>query len=189
MSQAQRLLAVGAIEGGNPSPAVDVERAGPSKPVPGQAAPAKRTKGRNEPWSQCRGDRRRPLVLTCSQRPHTIVVAILRNKDQCQCVARKPQRHAPRETDCGKTGVATRFELAEGDVGINVWSRTMIELPGVIGSGMRGSNGQRKPGTTNAYFQAFNRSVALQQRLDSFAGGYSHPLEWRPASLRTNSML
>jgi hypothetical protein len=99
-------------------------------------------------------------------------------------------KNAPRETDCGKIWSGNPpFELAEGDVGINVLDQTTIELPGVIGSGLPGSNGQRKPGTTNAYFRAFNRSVAVQQRLDSSVGGYLHPLEWQPASLRTNSLV
>jgi hypothetical protein len=48
----------------------------------------------------------------------------------------------------GGSGVPSRSDLGEGDVGIDVLDQTMIELPGGLEDGMSGRNGQRKPGTT-----------------------------------------
>ena len=48
----------------------------------------------------------------------------------------------------GGLGVPSCSDLGEGDVGIEVLGLAMIELPGVIESGMSRKNGQRKPGTT-----------------------------------------
>jgi hypothetical protein len=95
-----------------------------------------------------------------------------------------PARNGLREDWSG-----TRFELAEGDVGINVLDQTTIELPGVIGSGMPGSNGQRRPEPPTLTSRlSTDRSPYNSDRTGS-VGGYSHPLEWQRASLRTNSLV
>jgi len=47
----------------------------------------------------------------------------------------------------GRPGVPSRSDLGEGRVGIERWTISMIELPGVREDGMPGRSGQRKPGT------------------------------------------
>src|SRR5215831_13843860 len=59
-----------------------------------------------------------------------------------------PERRAPRDTDCGKIGSAEPFRTRRRQCRHRSSGLAMIELPGVIESGMSGKNGQRKPGTT-----------------------------------------
>ena len=55
---------------------------------------------------------------------------------------------APRETDCGRIGSAELLRSRRRRCRHRSSGLAMIELPGVIESGMSRKNGQRKPGTT-----------------------------------------
>src|SRR6516225_9170991 len=59
-----------------------------------------------------------------------------------------PERRAPRETDCGRLGSAELLRSRRRRCRHRSSGLAMIELPGVIESGMSRKNGQRKPGTT-----------------------------------------
>ena len=59
-----------------------------------------------------------------------------------------PERLAPRETDCGRIGSAELLRSRRRPCRHRSSGLAMIELPGVIESGMPRRNGQRKPGTT-----------------------------------------
>src|SRR6516165_4332499 len=54
----------------------------------------------------------------------------------------------PRGTDCGGSGVPSRWSVGEGHVGIEVLEHIDVGVPGVGEDGMPGRNEQRKPGTT-----------------------------------------
>jgi hypothetical protein len=76
-------------------------------------------------------------------------------------------REAPKDVPrvkriAGRLGVPSRSDLGEGDVGIDVLDHTMIELPGVIESGMPRRNGQRKPGTTRGSPRRSRTAKALR---------------------------
>jgi hypothetical protein len=80
-----------------------------------------------------------------------------------KCVNREAPKEVPRaKRIAGGLGVPSRFELGEGDVGIDVLDQTMIELPGVIESGMPRRNGQRKPGTTRGSPRRSRTAKALR---------------------------
>src|SRR5580692_9822875 len=53
------------------------------------------------------------------------------------------------------------------------WTITMIELPGVIESGMPGRNGQRKPGTTRGSPRRSRTAKALRISRPTLHGGAS----------------
>src|SRR4029453_18207134 len=59
-----------------------------------------------------------------------------------------PEIRAPRETDCGGIGRAEPLRTRRRRCRHRSSGLAMIELPGVIESGMPRKNGQRKPGTT-----------------------------------------
>jgi hypothetical protein len=59
-----------------------------------------------------------------------------------------PEMRAPRETDCGRIGSAELLRSWRRPCRHRSSGLAMIELPGVIESGMPRGNGQRKPGTT-----------------------------------------
>ena len=57
---------------------------------------------------------------------------------------REAPKYVPRvKRIAGILGVPSRSDLGEGHVGIGELDHKMIELPGVIESGMPGRNGQR----------------------------------------------
>ena len=60
-----------------------------------------------------------------------------------KCVNQEAPKDVPRvKRIAGRLGVPSRSDLGEGDVGINVWTAMMIELPGVREDGMPGRNAQ-----------------------------------------------
>ena len=59
-----------------------------------------------------------------------------------------PEILDPRETDCGRIGSAELLRSRRRPCRHRSSGLAMIELPGVIESGMPRRNGQRKPGTT-----------------------------------------
>ena len=80
-----------------------------------------------------------------------------------KCVNREAPKDVPRaKRIAGGLGVPSRSDLGEGDVGIDVLDQTMIELPGVIESGMPRRNGQRKPGTTRGSPRRSRTAKALR---------------------------
>src|SRR4030081_2644680 len=58
-----------------------------------------------------------------------------------------PEIRAPRETDCGRIGSAELLRSRRRPCRHRSSGLAMIELPGVIESGMPRKNGQRNPGT------------------------------------------
>jgi hypothetical protein len=80
-----------------------------------------------------------------------------------KCVNREAPKDVPRaKRIAGRLGVPSRSDLGEGDVGIDVLDHTMIELSGVIESGMPRRNGQRKPGTTRGSPRRSRTAKALR---------------------------
>ena len=59
-----------------------------------------------------------------------------------------PEILAPRETDCGEDWECRAAQISAKAMSASKSGLAMIELPGVIESGMPRKNGQRKPGTT-----------------------------------------
>jgi hypothetical protein len=60
----------------------------------------------------------------------------------------KPRNLRPRGTDCGILGSAEPLAHRRRPMSTSLlWNLWMFELPGVLGDGMPGRNGQRKPGT------------------------------------------
>jgi hypothetical protein len=60
----------------------------------------------------------------------------------------KPRNGSPRETDCGSFGSAEPLAIRRRPTSTSLrWNLSMFELPGVVGDGMPGRNGQRKTGT------------------------------------------
>ena len=60
-----------------------------------------------------------------------------------KCVNREAPKYVPRvKRIAGGLGAPSCSDLGEGDVGINVWTAMMIELPGVREDGMPGRNAQ-----------------------------------------------
>src|SRR5437868_5380654 len=62
-----------------------------------------------------------------------------------------PEIRAPRETDCGNIGSAEPLRSRRRRCRHRSSGLAMIELPGVLESGMPRRNGQRKPGTRRCY--------------------------------------
>jgi hypothetical protein len=73
-----------------------------------------------------------------------------------------PERRAPRETDCGRIGSAELLRSRRRRCRHRSSGLAMIELPGVIESGMRRRNGQRKPGTTRGSPRRSRTAKALR---------------------------
>ena len=78
-----------------------------------------------------------------------------------------PERLARAKRIAGGLGVPSCSDLGEGHVGIEVLDLAMIELPGVIESGMPRRNGQRKLGTTRGSPRRSRTAKAL--RISRFA--------------------
>src|SRR5437667_8682109 len=81
--------------------------------------------------------------------------------------SKRVNREAPKDVPrvkriAGELGVPSCSELSEGNVGIDVLDHTMTELPGVREDGMRGRNGQRKPGTTRGSPRRSRTAKALR---------------------------
>src|SRR5271166_999075 len=73
-----------------------------------------------------------------------------------------PERLAPRETDCGRIGSAELLRSRRRPCRHRSSGLAMIELPGVIESGMPRRNGQRKPGTTRGSPRRSRTAKALR---------------------------
>ena len=73
-----------------------------------------------------------------------------------------PERRAPRETDCGNIGSAEPLRSRRRRCRHRSAGLAMIELPGVIESGMPRKNGQRKPGTTRGSPRRSRTAKALR---------------------------
>jgi len=73
-----------------------------------------------------------------------------------------PERRAPRETDCGRIGSAELLRTRRRRCRHRSSGLAMIELPGVIESGMPRRNGQRKPGTTRGSPRRSRTAKALR---------------------------
>ena len=73
-----------------------------------------------------------------------------------------PERRAPRETDCGNIGSAEPLRSRRRRCRHRSAGIAMIELPGVIESGMPRKNGQRKPGTTRGSPRRSRTAKALR---------------------------
>ena len=73
-----------------------------------------------------------------------------------------PERRAPRETDCGKIGSAELLRSRRRRCRHRSSGLAMIELPGVIESGMPRKSGQRKPGTTRGSPRRSRTAKALR---------------------------
>src|SRR6516225_4009348 len=73
-----------------------------------------------------------------------------------------PERLVPRETDCGGIGSAEPFRSRRRRCRHRSSGLAMIELPGVIESGMLRRNGQRKPGTTRGSPRRSRTAKALR---------------------------
>ena len=69
---------------------------------------------------------------------------------------------APRETDCGSIGSAELLRSRRRPCRHRCSGLAMIELPGVIESGMSRRNGQRKPGTTRGSPRRSRTAKALR---------------------------
>ena len=69
---------------------------------------------------------------------------------------------APRETDCGGIGSAELLRSRRRPCRHRSSGLAMIELPGVIESGMPRRNGQRKPGTTRGSPRRSRTAKALR---------------------------
>src|SRR6516164_9396684 len=78
------------------------------------------------------------------------------------CESGSPERRAPRETDCGKIGSAEPLRSRRRPCQHRSSGLAMIELPGVIESGMLRRNGQRKPGTTRGSPRRSRTAKALR---------------------------
>jgi hypothetical protein len=78
------------------------------------------------------------------------------------CESGSPERRAPRETDCGKTGSAEPFRSRRRRCRHRRFGPYDVELPGVIESGMPRRNGQRKPGTTRGSPRRCRTAKALR---------------------------
>src|SRR6266852_5614098 len=78
------------------------------------------------------------------------------------CESGSPERRAPRETDCGKIGSAEPLRTRRRRCRHRSSGLAMIELPGVIESGMPRKNGQRKPGTTRGSPRRSRTAKALR---------------------------
>ena len=72
------------------------------------------------------------------------------------------ERRAPRETDCGRIGSAELLRSRRRPCRHRSSGLAMIELPGVIESGMPRRNGQRKPGTTRGSPRRSRTAKALR---------------------------
>ena len=73
-----------------------------------------------------------------------------------------PEMRAPRETDCGRIGSAELLRSWRRPCRHRSSGLAMIELPGVIESGMPRRNGQRKPGTTRGSPRRSRTAKALR---------------------------
>ena len=73
-----------------------------------------------------------------------------------------PEILAPRETDCGRIGSAELLRSRRRRCRHRSSGLAMIELPGVIESGMPRKNGQRKPGTTRGSPRRSRTAKALR---------------------------
>ena len=73
-----------------------------------------------------------------------------------------PEIRAPRETDCGRIGSAEPLRTRRRRCRHRSSGLAMIELPGVIESGMPRRNGQRKPGTTRGSPRRSRTAKALR---------------------------
>src|SRR6266481_2279485 len=73
-----------------------------------------------------------------------------------------PEIRAPRETDCGRIGSAELLRSRRRPCRHRSSGLAMIELPGVIESGMPRRNGQRKPGTTRGSPRRSRTAKALR---------------------------
>jgi hypothetical protein len=73
-----------------------------------------------------------------------------------------PEIRAPRETDCGRIGSAELLRSRRRRCRHRSSGLAMIELPGVIESGMPRKNGQRKPGTTRGSPRRSRTAKALR---------------------------
>src|SRR3974377_2314801 len=73
-----------------------------------------------------------------------------------------PERLAPRETDCGEDWECRAASNSAKAMSASKSGLAMIELPGVIESGMPRRNGQRKPGTTRGSPRRSRTAKALR---------------------------
>src|SRR3974377_290270 len=73
-----------------------------------------------------------------------------------------PERLAPRETDCGEDWECRAASNSAKAMSASKSGLAMIELPGVIESGMPRKNGQRKPGTTRGSPRRSRTAKALR---------------------------
>ena len=78
------------------------------------------------------------------------------------CESGSPEILAPRETDCGRIGSAEPLRTRRRPCRHRSTGLAMIELPGVIESGMPRQNGQRKPGTTRGSPRRSRTAKALR---------------------------
>ena len=78
------------------------------------------------------------------------------------CESGSPEIRAPRETDCGRLGSAEPLRTRRRPCRHRSTGLAMIELPGVIESGMLRKNGQRKPGTTRGSPRRSRTAKALR---------------------------
>ena len=84
---------------------------------------------------------------------------------------------APRETDLREGRECRAAQIsAKAMSASETWTMTMIELPGVIESGMPGRNGQRKPGTTRGSPRRSRTAKAL--RISRHAAKSRCACEW-----------
>src|SRR3979411_1880284 len=87
-----------------------------------------------------------------------------------------PEIRAPRETDCGRIGSAELLRSRRRPCRHRSSGLAMIELPGVIESGMPRRNGQRKPGTTRGTPR--RRRTAKASRISRYAVKSGCAGEW-----------
>ena len=73
-----------------------------------------------------------------------------------------PEILAPRETDCGEDWECRAAQISAKAMSASKSGLAMIELPGVIESGMPRKNGQRKPGTTRGSPRRSRTAKALR---------------------------
>jgi hypothetical protein len=73
-----------------------------------------------------------------------------------------PERLDPRGTDCGRNWECRAAQVSAKAMSASKSGLAMIELPGVIESGILRKNGQRKPGTTRGSPRRSRTAKALR---------------------------
>ena len=86
---------------------------------------------------------------------------------RCGSESGSPEMRAPREADCGRIGSAELLRSRRRPCRHRSSGLAMIELPGVIESGMPRRNGQRKPGTTRGSPRRSRTAKALRISCDA----------------------